>query len=631
MNSLGAFIVVRDGNRLDYSWREAAESLLHHVQELVICDSDSTDGTTQEIQRWAEREPKIRYANFHWTNPKGVGHRFFVDWLNYARQQLTTTHYLYLDADEVLSDHIDCVIALNEAIADGRPRRMHRLNFWKDAEHLIPHGKCCGFEVVRFGPTNYEAVSDEPHEVEPPIVREAIYDERLVIFHVGFLRERSAFFRKARAVLNIWTGGMDERLVRVETENKPMWEAENEWGDQLVSWHGYISQPVQRWLAARGHWTQDFVPMIEESTEQKPKVRALIPVPASDQPTGNGIVAGSSGDGGDLVNMLSILANWPGGPHTILLREDGAGFGDCRTRGMLGCEHVFSRLALSQPYIKTVRRAEPHDQVNWASEQFRVRYARGQNLIAALAATDGVPNRKFGERPWLSVTPMHGFSDRIIVNRTNRWRGQHFPWRTVADFYREKILLVGTDEEHKDFCRDNGDVEYYPTQDFLEVAQLIAGSALFIGNQSACMAIAIGLGAPFTQEVCLSQPDCIYKRDNGQYCYDGSLTLTNFETGEKKFIASHRPSAIPTHTSPPGGWQYLEPPLTQPLVERTLIDLLMKCQYNNIGLRDDPALLEKVKAYNGSRPECAQFFFGLQNSKTYGKVYEAMRQAGYQT
>ena len=63
------------------------------------------------------------------------------------------------------------------------------------------------------------------------------------------------------------------------------------------------------------------------------------------------------------------------------------------------------------------------------------------------------------------------------------------------------------------------EVIYTPTKNFLEVAQLIAGSKLFIGNQSAPYAVAEGLKHNSILEVTLPSPDCIYERDNGRYCF----------------------------------------------------------------------------------------------------------------
>lgn len=246
---------MRQGLSLDYSFELAIESLLKVCEQVVVCDSDSTDGTTEALQRWAEREPRIKLINWPWKNPKGVSHHAWIEWLNYARQRLETPMSIYLDADEVLDDRPECYEALREAVEQKKSLRVDRLNLYKSPELLIPFDKCCGKWVVRFGPTEYESVSDQPvHPGESKIVDEAVEEPRVKIWHLGFLRDQKAFYRKARAVLQIWQNGYDQRLEKAEQENRPVWEAECEWINDLVPHNeGYYPQVVKKWLQDRGH------------------------------------------------------------------------------------------------------------------------------------------------------------------------------------------------------------------------------------------------------------------------------------------------------------------------------------------------------------------------------------------
>jgi len=92
--------------------------------------------------------------------------------------------------------------------------------------------------------------------------------------------------------------------------------------------------------------------------------------------------------------------------------------------------------------------------------------------------------------------------------------------------------------------------EYAITQDYLELAKLIAGADLFIGNQSSPMALTIGLGVPFIQETCLWTPDCLYPRKDGTYCYDGGIS--HFE-----IPPFSPPPDVDRNALPPGGWQVI--------------------------------------------------------------------------
>jgi hypothetical protein len=126
-------------------------------------------------------------------------------------------------------------------------------------------------------------------------------------------------------------------------------------------------------------------------------------------------------------------------------------------------------------------------------------------------------------KPWLKVEPDCAFSHKVAVNRAPRWLGFHFPWKVVADQLRDKMVFLGLPEEHKSFVNEFGKIDFEPTRDFLEAAQIIAGSAFFIGNQSACNAIANGLHKPTLLEVCPYAPDCYLPRENAIYTIDGGF------------------------------------------------------------------------------------------------------------
>lgn len=255
IKGLGGWVCVRNNFLLDYCAELSVGALLEVCEQVVICDSDSTDGTTEFFQRWAQNEPRLKYVNMPWTNPKGVSHHFWIEWLNYARKNLETPHSVYVDADEILDTRPDSIAALREAVEGRKSLRVDRLNFWRDPQHLIPEGECCGKWCVRVGPSEYESVSDQPvHLGERQIVDEAIEEPRVKIFHVGFLRDKDAFYRKARAVLNIWFNRFDDRLEAGERTGVPMWETECEWKDRLVPYsENYFPEKVRHWLIGRGH------------------------------------------------------------------------------------------------------------------------------------------------------------------------------------------------------------------------------------------------------------------------------------------------------------------------------------------------------------------------------------------
>jgi hypothetical protein len=133
--------------------------------------------------------------------------------------------------------------------------------------------------------------------------------------------------------------------------------------------------------------------------------------------------------------------------------------------------------------------------------------------------------------PWLRADPQP--IAPLIINRGSRWQGWHFPWaELVGEFSREEMVFIGLPSEHQAFQKEFGRVAFHLTKDLLEAAQVIAGAELFIGNQSAALAIANGLGKPIAVEVCAFAPDCFYPRANAHYSFNGELS---FAAGGRKF------------------------------------------------------------------------------------------------
>ncbi len=259
--SLGGNVCIRDGNKLDYCWRECIQSLLPVCDLVVVCDGGSTDDTLEEIRAWCEREPKLRLCCYDWPNPKG-DIDFWVNWLNTCREHIPCTHQIQLDADEILDEH--SYHAVRRYADDGQRHtlRCKRLNFWRDHRHLIPPGVCCGHEVVRLAPIDMWLPSDGAHVKGETAVREAV-DSPIQIFHYGFLRKREAFFEKAKALQSYFFDGYDQRLVDVE--RKLILEGENakgnwmqeidgiEWKDNLIPYDGPHPPVAHHWLKERGY------------------------------------------------------------------------------------------------------------------------------------------------------------------------------------------------------------------------------------------------------------------------------------------------------------------------------------------------------------------------------------------
>lgn len=256
---ISGYICIRDGDRLDYCWREAVTSLLPVCDEVVICDSDSTDGTREAAAEWELRDPRVRVIDRTWPRPCGDSN-FWVDWMNYTRAHLRHETQLQLDGDEVLDPSgYEAILRISAA---GGAALFTRLNYWGDPHHLIPRGAVCGIDVARLGPTalymaeqGLEAPGNYP-TVHPNVLEAARSQPRepsLVIHHLGFLREHRAFARKSEIFETAMKGSWNPK-IRAAVETHGDWRGV----DYL---NGIATEPyagghppiVREWLVARGY------------------------------------------------------------------------------------------------------------------------------------------------------------------------------------------------------------------------------------------------------------------------------------------------------------------------------------------------------------------------------------------
>ena len=132
------------------------------------------------------------------------------------------------------------------------------------------------------------------------------------------------------------------------------------------------------------------------------------------------------------------------------------------------------------------------------TRDFRRIYDPQVSLLVTQAKYCGIEPH---ESPWIEATPSKKTNGRVLVSRTARYHNYNFPWKKVMRHLGSRAVFMGTPEEHLAFQQDvQMPVEYLPTADCLEMAEAIAGSDLYIHNQSAGFWIAAGMRHPQIQE-----------------------------------------------------------------------------------------------------------------------------------
>lgn len=253
--TLSGNIPVRNGDSLDYCWREAAASLLPVCDEVMLVDGDSDDGTTEAIKEWSAKESKIKHVRYPWPNPHNHPD-FFVEWINFGREHCRCDFQIELDSDEAIFEssypHIE---AFKKRTSPGAQVALwcHRWNFFKDPQHLIPQGVCCGHKVCRVGPSSVWMPSDGPHPRAQELIRLA-QPSLIEIGHYGFLRKSKAFIQKNRALLGYFFGTQDERINAAESFDGPWYNMPGicgGWENNLVPYVGDHSEVIKPWLRER--------------------------------------------------------------------------------------------------------------------------------------------------------------------------------------------------------------------------------------------------------------------------------------------------------------------------------------------------------------------------------------------
>ena len=181
---------------------------------------------------------------------------------------------------------------------------------------------------------------------------------------------------------------------------------------------------------------------------------------------------------------------------------------------------AFSRLLDSQGILVKKHEGENIDFDLSTYRNGGMRY--GDNIATRVSRWMGV--KVDLTKPWIHIDEKNQEAKgKIIVSRGARWHGEFFPWKQLVEAFGEHMLFVGLSEEHQAFCNEFGTIPHLLTNDLYDVATAIAGSDLFIGNQSSPNSIAVGLGSASIVETCLYAFDCIYERDNIKYVHDGNL------------------------------------------------------------------------------------------------------------
>jgi hypothetical protein len=229
-----------------------------------------------------------------------------------------------------------------------------------------------------------------------------------------------------------------------------------------------------------------------------------------------------SGDLGDIIFSLPTIRALGGG--ILYLDPNGGkntgdidlGYKDHTNLNSIGINFL-RPLLLAQDYIKEVVEWRG-EQVNYNLDKFR-NHVKYNNLAYSHLSAFNL-NHNEADTKWLSGvnSNLEFFKNKFVISRTPKVQGNHEFWEFQVRKIKDKCVFVGLPKEHEIFEYALGyKVEYFQVTDALHLAECIASSGNFIGNQSMPQSIAEGLKISLICEVNKNYPAVIFERKEAKY------------------------------------------------------------------------------------------------------------------
>lgn len=240
-----------------------------------------------------------------------------------------------------------------------------------------------------------------------------------------------------------------------------------------------------------------------------------------------------SGATGDLIYSLPIVKHFGGGEFYLHLNQ--MNWVGQHYYGSLPAAFHRDRLnekdfefmkdfMSAQSYISKFDVLSKSTEITHNLDRFRTAFVgHPGNYVDIYSSSFGITDPSTQEvirnTPWLTVpAPVDLKGRTTVINRTERWLPPKLSpvwddWRSKGA--EELSVFVGLEHEYELFKLTTGwNIPYIPTKNMLELASIIAGAERFIGNQSQCLALAIGLGIDYyceaRQDLPLERNECYF-------------------------------------------------------------------------------------------------------------------------
>lgn len=233
MPSIGGTIIVRNAIKQDYCIVEAIDSLSPAVDEVLVGDCGSDDGTAEmllgSLKRWSNVK-LVCGIDWECINGRERLSKITTD----LKNMLCTDWHFNLQADEIL--HEDSIHSILAAVRESREAyHVRRFNLWGSSKTMVrldlPKGKPVSDVVCRLAKTRYDSFGDA-ESLNAPGARNRI--DSISIFHMGFVRDKKKHVGK---ILNmqghVFKMNPDPRVIKMQEEGRAFDPSEFFTPDQL--------------------------------------------------------------------------------------------------------------------------------------------------------------------------------------------------------------------------------------------------------------------------------------------------------------------------------------------------------------------------------------------------------------
>lgn len=242
-----------------------------------------------------------------------------------------------------------------------------------------------------------------------------------------------------------------------------------------------------------------------------------------------------SGTLGDLIYSLSIVEKLGSGKFLVALENVANvtrqyfghdGIEEHRNRLTTKDYILLYPLLKHQPYITDVEAWDKvekpiHNLDDFRKIQFKTfmgNYVEGYHRAFNILMSGEIYNEVWLTADTKTIKP-------IVVCRSSRYRSpdgnEKHKQLYDMDNIKDNGVFIGTDDEYNDYCTNVGEIDRYEITDFLDMANVINGSKLFISNQTFAFSLAMGLGKQSILEtrkdLHLLANECYFPRKNVAY------------------------------------------------------------------------------------------------------------------